>query len=185
MQKIALPLLFLLPAFPIQQSDRFAGRPAFTEGSELAYYVWHDEDGWQVRWTTRGVMRHFAGRITAEGGELKSLKRIDVEAERKVIYAGRPSRVVVGPRGRARVAPGRAPVVVTREQDRIEKTDDQTIVFSARTDDDIDGFRFQVDDEVRVLRFALQVDGNPRPQIIEIGRDNWKPGSLPLMVRIR
>ena len=167
------------------QVGRYQGRPVFGEGTDLGYYIWHDEDGWQVRWTTQGAMRHFTGRVTAEGGDLKSLKRIDVEEERKVVYAGRPTRVVTGPRGRTRVVPGRAPVVVSREQDRIEKEDDQTIVFSARTDNDIDGFRFRVDEDVRVLRFALQIDGSPRPQLLEVGRDNWKPGELPLIVRLR
>lgn len=75
--------------------------------------------------------------------------------------------------------------MATRQQDKIEKEDDHTIVFSARTDDDIDGFRFRIADDVQVLRFALQIDGSPRPQLVEVGRDNWKPGNLPLVVRIR
>ena len=180
---LGLPLLFL--SQPPQSSDRFEGRPAFAEGTELGYYVWHDDDGWQVRWTTKGIQRRFTGTVISEGGELKSLKRIDVETERAVLYPGRRAHVVVGPRGRAHVAPGRGPVVVTRDQDKIEKEDDHTIVFSALTSDDIDGFRFRVDDKVQILRFALQIAGEPRPLLVEIGRDNFKPGSLPLIVRLK
>jgi len=76
-------------------------------------------------------------------------------------------------------------VVVSRDQDKIEKADDHTIVFSAATNDDIDGFRFRVDDKVQSIRFSLQIEGNPRPQLVEIGRDNMRPGRLPLIVRIR
>jgi hypothetical protein len=170
---------------PTQIAARFEGRPTFAEGTDLGYYVWHDDDGWQVRWTTKGIMRHFTGTVIAEGGELKSLKRIDVETERKVVYPGRPGRVWVGPRGRTHVGPGRAPVVVEKEQDKIDKEDDHTIVWSSRTDFDIDGFRFRIDDKVQVIRFALQIDGAPRPLMVEVGRENFKPGTLPLVVKIR
>jgi hypothetical protein len=180
-----LSLLWPLALAPSQQADRFEGRPTFAEGTDLGYYVWHDEDGWQVRWTTKGIMRFFTGTVIAEGGELKSLKRIDVETERRVLYPGRPGRVWVGPRGRTHVGPGRAPVVVEKEQDKIDKEDDHTIVWSSRTDFDIDGFRFRVDDKVTVLRFSLQIDGAPRPLMVEVGRENWKPGNLPLVVKIR
>lgn len=95
---LALAALLLPAVLPAQQAARFDGRPVFAEGVDLGYYIWHDDDGWQVRWTTRGSPRHFTGRITAEGGDIKSLKRIDAETERKVLYPGRPARVVVGPR---------------------------------------------------------------------------------------
>ena len=39
--------------------------------------------------------------LTFEGGKLKSLKRIDVESERRVLYPGRAPQIVYGPRGRA------------------------------------------------------------------------------------
>ncbi|HYP29730.1 MAG TPA: hypothetical protein VE262_23660 [Blastocatellia bacterium] len=166
------------------QADRFEGRPAFAEGTELGYYIWKDGDTWHVRWTTRGQMRQFAGSVSAEGGELKSLKRIDVESERRVLYPGRAPRVVYGPRGRAHVRRGRAPVVVDRKQDKIEKDGDRRIVFLARTDDDIDGFDFKVDEEVKLLHFVLEIDGRRSPQFIEVGRDNRKIQSLPLLVRL-
>ena len=166
---------------------RFDGRPAFGEGVDLGYYLWReDEDTWHVRWTTMGQQRRFTGAVTAEGGEIKDLKRIDVESERKVIYAGRPAHVVRGPRGRVvGVQGGRAPVVVTKEQDHIEKDGDNRIVFAALTDNDIDGFRFKVDKSVTILRFVLNIDGKERPGAVEIGANNMKAGRLPLFVNLR
>lgn len=166
------------------QSDIFEGKPAFAEGIDLGYYVWRDGQTWRVRWTTKGTLRSFSGSVTAEGGELKSLKRIDVEEERRVLYPGRAPRVVYGPRGRPHVRGGRAPVVVTRKQDKIEKSGDRRIVFNARTNDDIDGFDFKVDENVRSLRFVLEIDGQPRPQHVEVGRNNRKAPSIPLVVEL-
>jgi len=187
----ALTALTALAAVPLSAQGipaaRFDGRPAFGEGVDLGYYLWRDDgDTWHVRWTTMGVQRRFTGAVTSEGGELKSLKRIDVENERKVIYAGRPAHVVRGPRGRVLgVKGGRAPVVVSKEQDHIEKDGDNRIVFAALTDNDIDGFDFKVDKDVTILRFVLNIDGQERPGVVEIGANNTKPGRLPLFVSLR
>jgi hypothetical protein len=181
---IALPLL-LLPQTGRAQPTTYDGRPTFAEGTDLGYYIWRDGEHWHVRWTTRGAQRRFTGSVTATNGELKSLKRIDVESETRVLYPGRPAHVVVGPRGRARVRGGRAPVVVTREQDKIDKDGDRAIVWDARTTSDIDGFDFKVNDDVDELRFALHVNGNPVPNLVEVGQNNTKPGRLPLIVRLR
>jgi hypothetical protein len=176
-------MLGLTPSV-MAQAERFEGKPTFAEGADLGYYIWKDGDTWYIRWTTRGQMRRFSGSVVAEGGELKSLKRIDVEEERRVLYPGRAPRVVYGPRGRARVRRGRGPVVVERDQDKIEKDGDNRIVFLARTDDDIDGFNFKVDEKVRSLRFVLEIDGKHLPQWVEIGKNNRKAQSLPLIVRL-
>lgn len=166
------------------QADMFDGKPAFAEGTDLGYFVWREGDTWRVRWTTRSAMRRFSGSVAAEGGELKSLKRIDVEERSRVVAPGRAPHVVVGPRGRAHVRGGRAPVVVTEKQDKIEKDGDRRIVFFARTDDDIDGFDFKVDRNVTALRFVLEIEGKPMPQRVEIGRNNQKAEKLPLVVRL-
>jgi hypothetical protein len=166
--------------------DRFVGRPKFDEGKALGYFVWQDGNTWKVRWTTFGAERRFSGRVTVEGAEFKSLKRIDVDAERRVLVPGRPTRVVRGPRGRVRgVAPGRAPVVATREEDRIEQETEHVLRFVTRTDDDIDGFDFTLNNENGVLRFVLEIDGAPRPAEIEVGRNNFKPMEDPLIVRLK
>lgn len=166
---------------------RFDGRPAFGEGVDLGYYLWRDgDDTWHLRWTTVAQQRRFTGAVTSEGGELKNLKRIDVEKERTVLYPGRAPHVVRGPAGRVRgVRGGRPAVVATKEQDHIEKDGDHRIVFAALTDNDIDGFDFKVDKEATVLRFVLNIDGQPRPAAVEIGAGNTKPGRLPLFVNLR
>ena len=90
-----------------------------------------------------------------------------------------------GPRGRVvGVRGGRAPGVVTKEQDHIDMDGHQRIV-AARTDDDIDGFDFGVDDRVTELPFVLNVNGNPHPAIVEFGQNNQKARGLPLVIRIR
>ncbi len=166
------------------QAEKFDGKPTFAEGVDLGYYIWRDGEKWLVRWTTMGKMRHFAGAVTAEGGELKSLKRIDVESERRVLYPGRAPRVAVGPRGRVYRRGGRAPVMATREQDKIDKDGDQRIVFNARTNDDLDGFDFKVDKKVTSLRFVLEIDGQVRPLLVEVGKNNTKPPTVPFVVKL-
>ena len=163
----------------------FEGKPVFSEGADTGYYVWRDGDKWSVRWTTRGMLRHFTGAVTAEGGELKSLKRIDVETERRVLYPGRAPRIAVGPRGRVYRRGGAPPVVATREQDKIEKDGDGRIVYNSRTNDDIDGFDFKTDAKVTALRFVLEIDGQFRPQLVEMGKDNQKAGNVPFIVRLK
>jgi hypothetical protein len=187
MRTTLLMLLSLILVSPRAgaQTETYDGQPAFAEGVDLGYYIWRDGETWRVRWTTKGVMRRFVGSVVAEGGELKLLKRIDVESESKVLYPGRARHVVVGPRGRAHVRGGRAPVVVSRDQDKIEMDGDNRIVFNARTNDDIDGFNFKVNDKVSALRFVLTIDGRPTPNLVEVGRNNHKPGSLPLFVRLK
>jgi hypothetical protein len=167
------------------QAEIFDGKPDFAKGSDMGYFIWRDGDEWHVRWTTKGEMRRFSGSVAAEGGELKSLKRIDVETERKVIRPGHAPRTVIGPRGRVRVRGGRPPVVAEREQDRIEKDGDNRIRFLARTDDDIDGFDFKVDSNVTSLRFALAIDNQARAQQVECGRENRKAPSIPFTVRLK
>lgn len=177
-------LLLALSPSVLAQTDMFDGKPAFAEGIDLSYYIWREGDKWLVRWTTKGPNRKFTGSVVAEGGELHDLKRIDLDEERKVLYPGRAPHVYVGPRGRARVGGGRAPVVVERKQDRIEKDGDHRIVFAAITSNDIDGFNFKVDKKVTTLRFILAINGRQMAQHVEFGKDNQKPSALPLVVRI-
>ena len=164
------------------QAEQYDGRPTFAEDTELGYYIWREDDTWKVRWSTLGTMRNFAGLVEAEGGKVRSLKRIDVESETRY-FPGRRVRVVTGPRGRTHVRGGRAPVAVSREQDKIEKDGDSKITFNARTDD-IDGFDFKVDEKVTSIRFVLEVNGRPVPNRVEVGKDNYKPGTLPLIVKL-
>jgi hypothetical protein len=178
----ALVLLALAPG-ALGQVELFDGKPTFAEGVDFGYYLWRDGETWHVRWTTKGQMRHFSGHVEAQSGKLRSLKRIDVETERRVLYPGRAPRTVIGPRGRVHTRGGRPPVVATREQDKIEKDGDSRIVFVARTDD-LDGFDFKVDEQVRSLRFVLEIDGKPRPQLVEVGKNNQKVPRVPFEVKL-
>ena len=178
---------FMLTSLAMAQSvSSYDGKPDFSKGDETSYYVWRDGDEWHVRWTTNGTAHRFNGSVMSEGGELKSLKRIDVEAESKVVRSGRPGHVVRGPRGRVvGVRGGRAPVVVNREQDKIEKDGDKRIHFLSVNDGDIDGFDFKVDKNVTSLKFALEIDGKPAPRRIEIGKSNAKPSGDPFTVALK
>ena len=181
---VTAPILFWSTR-AVAQAAMYDGRPAFAEGTDLGYYVWKDGNRWHVRWTTKGVMRRFTGSVVADAGDLKSLKRIDVESESKVLYPGRVRRVAVGPRGRVHVRPGRGPVVVTKEQDKIEKDGDNRIVFNAQTNNDIDGFDFTVEPKTSELRFVLHIDGKPAPNLVEVGKNNEKPHDAPLIVQLK
>ncbi|MEK6287762.1 MAG: hypothetical protein AABO57_18750 [Acidobacteriota bacterium] len=187
LKKVTLVLMFIsLLAFSpssLAQTDMFEGRPTFSEGAELGYYIWKEGDKWKLRWTTMGPLRRFTGSVVAEGGELHDLKRIDLEEERRVLYPGRAPNVWVGPRGRTHVGGGRAPVVVERKQDIIKKDGDRTIVFAAKTGNDIDGFDFKVDKKVTALRFVLDIDGRKLPQRVEVGKNNQKLPALPFEVK--
>ena len=165
---------------------RLEGQPTFSGGKALGYFVWKDGDTWKLRWMTFGSEHRFSGRIQIEGATIQSLKRIDVDTERKVIAPGRPGRLVRGPRGRVvgRTG-GRAPVVASREEDRIEQETEHLIRFITRTDEDIDGLDFKVAGNAEALRFVLEIDGEPRPAEVEVGKSNFKPNENPLVVRLR
>ena len=183
----ARAMLFEIPPVLADTAPaRFDGRPTFSEGKALGYFVWKDGDTWKLRWTTFGAERRFSGRIHVEGGEITSLKRIDVDTERKVIAPGRAPRVVRGPRGRVRGrVGGRAPVIASRAEDKIEQETEHFIRFVTRTDDDIDGLDFKVTDATQLLRFVLEIDGAPHPAEVEVGKSNFKPNENPVIVRLR
>ena len=169
-----------------QSAATFDGKPNFSKGEGTGYVVWRTGDEWHVRWTTDGTMHRFNGSVLSEGGELKSLKRIDVESESRIVRSGRAPHVVRGPRGRVvGVGGGRAPVVVTKEQDKIEKDGDHRIHFVSTNDGDIDGFDFKVDKKVASLKFALEIDGKPAPRRIEVGKSNAKPAGDPFVVSLK
>jgi hypothetical protein len=164
--------------------ERVQGEPKFSDGKALGYFVWKDGDTWKLRWMTFGAEHRFTGRIVVEGGEIKSMKRIDVDVERKKVAPGRPGRVVRGARGnvvgRTR---GRGAVVATREEDKIEQESEQVIRFNTATDEDVDGVNFELKGNPRLVRFVLEIDGKPRPEEVEVGRTNFKPNENPLVVR--
>jgi hypothetical protein len=165
---------------------RLLGKPEFSEGDALGYFIWKDGDTFKLRWTTFGAEHRFSGRIVVEGGEFREFKRVDPDTERTVLVPGRAPRVVRGPRGRVRgVTGGRAPVVASREEDVIVQETERLIRFNTATNDDLDGAEFQVTRDAERLRFVLEIDGQPRPAEVELGRGNFKPAEHPLVVRLR
>ncbi|MEW6322092.1 MAG: hypothetical protein AB1635_13520 [Acidobacteriota bacterium] len=164
---------------------RFDGRPVFGEGFDLGYYIWRDGDEWHVRWTTRGRTHLFSGQVTAEGGDLEDLDRVDLERESRLVRTGSRPVLVRGPRGRLHYERRPTASVVTRAEDVVERVGDRIIRFQAKTDADIDGFDFEVDDDVHTLRFLLQIDGQTRPVAVEAGRHNARIADAPLVVRLR
>ena len=187
--KVVLATALALVSMPSTlQADvlvaRVQGEPKFSEGKALGYFIWKDGDTWKLRWMTFGAEHRFTGRIVVEGGEIKSMKRIDVDTERKVVAPGRAGRVVRGPRGnvvgRTR---GRGAVVASKEEDKIEQETEQVIRFNTATDEDIDGVNFELKGNPRLVRFVLEIDGKPRPEEVEVGRTNFKPNENPLVVR--
>jgi hypothetical protein len=176
--------LFSVVLFAQTNQERFTGKPEFSSGDALGYFVWRDDATWKLRWTTFGNAHRFTGRIVVEGGELRDFKRVDVDEERRVLAPGRPARVVRGPRGRAvGVRPGRGAVVATRVEDRIVQETERLIVFNTETDDDLDGLDFKVTPATTMIRLNLEIDGRARPEEVEVGRGNFKPNENPLVIR--
>jgi hypothetical protein len=164
----------------------FDGKPEFKEGKALGYFIWRDGDTWKLRWMTFGAAHKFAGRVVVEGGEIESFKRIDPDKERQLIRPGKPGAVVRGPRGRAvGVRPGRAPVVAEKNEDRIEQESETIVRWLTNTNDDLDGVDIKVTRSTRLLRFNLLIDGEARPQEVEIGRNNVKASESPVRALLR
>lgn len=162
----------------------FDGRPVF--GDDLGYFVWREGDKWRVRWTSAGRQHSFTGSVEAEGGKLRSLDKVDVEKEKRVVAPARPGDTWVGPRGRVHHRPGRGPVVATREVDRIEKEEgDFRIVWTSKAAADLDGFDFEVEDKVAALHFLLQVDGQKRPRAVHVGGAGKEPATVPFTIRLK
>lgn len=68
---VVLALAWLLPS-PAAGSNHgwpgyATGRPDFQAGGDLGYFIWHDGDGWHVRWTTAGRTRMFSGAVSTDG----------------------------------------------------------------------------------------------------------------------
>ncbi|MGQ0735334.1 MAG: hypothetical protein ACT4QD_16990 [Acidobacteriota bacterium] len=182
----ALIVSFSASALADIDAARLVGRPQFSAGEALGYFIWREDDTYKLRWTTFGGEHRFSGRVVVEDGQFRDFKRIDVDTERKVIAPGRAPRVVRGPRGRVRgVTGGRAPVVASRDEDRIEQETERVIRFDTRTIDDLDGIDFKLTPGATLVRFVLEIDGRPRPDEVEVGRGNFKPEQHPFVVRLR
>ena len=190
LRNVVLLLALVALCAPLTAADvevaRLAGKPEFSDGNALGYFIWIDGNTWKLRWTTFGAEHRFTGRISVEGGEFRKFKRIDVDVERKVIAPGRPGRVVRGPRGRVvGVTGGKPAVVASKEEDIVHQETETLIRFNTKTADDLDGVEFEVTPSATSVRFMLAIDGKPRPEEVELGKTNFKPRQAPLVVRIK
>jgi hypothetical protein len=52
---------------PAPPRPAFEGAPAIGPGIVRGYFVWHDDAGWHVRWTTKGVRHQFSGTLSCRG----------------------------------------------------------------------------------------------------------------------
>ena len=150
---------------------RFDGSPKFSAGRSQGYFIWKDGTTWKLRWTTLGTEHRFSGEILVEGGRVLSMKRFVPEPER------RPSWRVSEPSRRTTGRP--------RDDDRIEKENESTIRFRARTAGDADGVDFTVTQAAREIRFILQIDGKSEKLDVTIGRSNFQPKILPVVAQLR
>ena len=102
-----------------------------------------------------------------------------------MIRPGYSPRVVRGPAGRVRGCDRGARRSWRSTEDKIEQENEGTLQWLTRTDDDIDGIDFKVTEPSTVIRFVLQIDGEPKPAEVEIGKENFKPNVNPVRARLK
>ena len=181
---ILVIVMLAVPRAFAQKLEEFDGKPEFTEGLELGYYVWRDGDTWHIRWTTTGTKRHFTGLVLAEGGNLKSIKRVDLESDTLVVRRRAP-RTTIDRRGHPHTSAGGEPVVTRRRsQDKVEKDGNQRIRFDAHNDGDIDGFDFRVEKNVTALRFTMEINGKDAHKHVKVGKNNSKMLETPFTIKL-
>lgn len=58
--------------FPNILGAPFIGKPEYTSGADLGYYIWSDEGGYHIRWSSDGSSHKFTGNILAVGATFDS-----------------------------------------------------------------------------------------------------------------
>jgi hypothetical protein len=66
---VLMGLMILVSALAASVVDKrfLEGRPYFVAGYAKGYFIWHDGEGWHVRWTTKGQRHVFTGSIVCDG----------------------------------------------------------------------------------------------------------------------
>jgi|GEM_PF-3387628 flagellar hook assembly protein FlgD len=63
--------------FPNVVGAPFVGKPDYKSGSDLGYFIWSDETGYHLRWSTNGTNHKFSGNIVLVGSDnFADLKQI-------------------------------------------------------------------------------------------------------------
>ncbi|RLA80956.1 MAG: hypothetical protein DRG36_02485 [Deltaproteobacteria bacterium] len=74
-------LLFHTGAAFSMPAGKAWGKPPFPPGSPVNYQIWHDEDGWHIRWTSAVRWRHFRGRVWSPDGEIFLVRKVAKEQD--------------------------------------------------------------------------------------------------------
>jgi hypothetical protein len=61
-----LILLALAATAAIVDGRVCSGKPNFAAGESKGYFVWRDQQGWHIRWATKGAKRDYTGSITSD-----------------------------------------------------------------------------------------------------------------------
>ena len=48
------------------KKEYWKGQPEFNVGESRGYFIWGDQEGWHVRWLSKGAKRSFSGNVTAD-----------------------------------------------------------------------------------------------------------------------
>ena len=75
---LVLAALAMASAAVAAPKEYWRGRPDFAAGETRGYFVWQDDEGWHVRWTTKGGAHIFSGTATCDG-EFMHFKSIGKE----------------------------------------------------------------------------------------------------------
>lgn len=63
---LALSLSAAYAQQPMVWADQFAGQPAIQINAQPAYYIWLDQNGWHMRWSTLSA-NVFSGQVVTNG----------------------------------------------------------------------------------------------------------------------
>ncbi|NQT29892.1 MAG: Ig-like domain repeat protein, partial [Candidatus Saganbacteria bacterium] len=55
--------------FPNVAGAPFVGEPQYQAGADLGYFIWYDEDGWHIRWSSDANSHEFSGSVVLVGSD--------------------------------------------------------------------------------------------------------------------
>ena len=123
------------------------GKPEGLEaGKTLRWYVWHNDNGWHVRTTTKTQKHNFHGKIEVIGGKFKQVsaaKLDDKKGDRKDWWT--------------------------------LSSNNRVLTLDFKTEGGMDGFDFEVAGKADRLDFTLLIDKDDEPKRIYIGKSGEHP----------
>ena len=66
------------------------GKPNFTVSSDFGYFLWHDDEGFHLRWTTKSKTRRFTGVVSSDSA-ISDIGRVQKESSDWVKRDGQKS----------------------------------------------------------------------------------------------